>query len=49
MKFVTRDPLFVEIHKGLLKAYQHIPAELEAERKRKEALALAEKLAVKVH
>jgi hypothetical protein len=29
---------FKNIHKGLLKAYAHIPAELEQEKKRKEAL-----------
>jgi hypothetical protein len=49
MKMLKRNPLSEKIYAGLLKAYQHIPAELEAERKRKEALALAEKLAVKVH
>ena len=42
MKFIERDPLLAKIHKGLLKAYQHIPAELDAERKRKEALLAAQ-------
>ena len=38
MKILKRDPLLENIHKGLLKAYAHIPAELEQEKKRKEAL-----------
>jgi hypothetical protein len=35
---VKRDPMLEKIHKGILKAYQHIPAELEYERKQKEKL-----------
>ncbi|MBB3836688.1 hypothetical protein FHS57_000670 [Runella defluvii] len=35
MKILKRDPLFEKVEKALLKAYQHIPAELEAEKKRK--------------
>lgn len=35
MKILKRDPLFEKIEKALLKAYQHIPAELEAEKKGK--------------
>jgi hypothetical protein len=38
MKILKRDPLLEKIHKGLLKAYAHIPAELEQEKKRKEAI-----------
>jgi hypothetical protein len=37
-KAFKRDPMLEKIHKGLLKAYQHIPAELEYERKQKEKL-----------
>ena len=33
MKIIKRDPLFEKIEKALLKAYHHIPAELEAEKK----------------
>jgi hypothetical protein len=43
MKILKRDPLLEKIHKGLLKAYAHIPAELEQERKRKEAAQNAKK------
>jgi hypothetical protein len=35
---IKRDPMLEKIHKGILKAYQHIPAELEYERKQKEKL-----------
>ncbi|WP_162793618.1 hypothetical protein [Runella rosea] len=35
MKIIRREPLFEKIEKALLKAYHHIPAELEAEKKRK--------------
>ena len=35
-KVIKRDPMIEKIHKGILKAYQHIPAELEYERKQKE-------------
>ncbi len=38
MKILKRDPMLEKIHKGLIKAYQHIPAELEYERKQKEKL-----------
>ena len=38
MKVLKRDSLLVNIHKVLLKAYAHIPAELQPEKKRKEAL-----------
>jgi hypothetical protein len=41
MKIIKRDPTLEKIHKGLLKAYQHIPAELEQERKRVEAMKLS--------
>jgi hypothetical protein len=34
MKIIRRDPLFEKVEKALLKAYHHIPAELEAEKKR---------------
>lgn len=34
MKIIKREPLFEKVEKALLKAYHHIPAELEAERKR---------------
>ena len=34
MKIIRREPLFEKIEKPLLKAYHHIPAELEAEKKR---------------
>ena len=34
-KVIKRDPMLEKIHKGILKAYQHIPAELEYERKQK--------------
>jgi BioD-like phosphotransacetylase family protein len=37
-KVIKRDPMLEKIHKGILKAYQHIPAELEYERKQKEKL-----------
>lgn len=33
MKILKRDPLFEKIEKALIKAYHHIPAELEAEKK----------------
>jgi hypothetical protein len=35
MKTLKRDLLLESIHKGLLKAYAHIPVELEQERKQK--------------
>lgn len=38
MKVIKRDPMLEKIHKGILKAYKHIPAELEYERKQKENL-----------
>ncbi len=38
MKILKREPIFEQIDKALLKAYAHIPAELEQERKRKEVL-----------
>ena len=38
MKLLKRDPLMEKIQAGLKKAYQHIPAELEYERKQKEKL-----------
>ena len=39
MKDIRRDPLFEKIEQALLKAYHHIPAEIEAEKKRKKAAA----------
>jgi hypothetical protein len=36
MKILKREPIFEQIDKALLKAYAHIPAELEQEKKRKE-------------
>jgi hypothetical protein len=38
MKILKREPIFEQIDKALLKAYAHIPAELEQEKKRKKAL-----------
>lgn len=38
MKILKIEPIFEQIDKALLKAYAHIPAELEQEKKRKEAL-----------
>ncbi len=35
MKVLKREPLFEKMEEVLRKAYQHIPAELEYERKRK--------------
>jgi hypothetical protein len=35
---IKRDPMLEKIHKGIFTAYQHIPAELEYERKQKEKL-----------
>ena len=43
MKILKRDPLFENINKGLLKAYAHIPSELEQEKKRKEALMISKR------
>lgn len=37
-KVIKRDPMLLKIHKGILKAYQHLPAELDYERKQKEKL-----------
>jgi|GEM_PF-5304625 len=41
MKILKRDPLFEKVEKALLRAYQHIPAELDAEKKRKSTAQLA--------
>jgi hypothetical protein len=38
MKILKRDPLLENIHKGLLRAYAHIPAELELEKKAKRSI-----------
>ena len=37
MKILKREPIFEKIEKALIKAYAHIPAELEYEKKLKEA------------
>lgn len=35
MKIIKREPLFEQIEKALIKAYAHIPAELEKEKRKK--------------
>ena len=47
MKILKRDPLFEKIEKALLKAYHHIPAELEAEKKKKAEAHLTPKTQTK--
>jgi len=34
MKIIKREPLFEQIEKALIRAYAHIPAELEKEKRK---------------